>query len=139
MLHPLPARAILRVMLTSLLLSALITSLVVNPASTLNPSGGSLCGVTFRDTSELRFKLKRAHGRFSEQGRITVVTVSKPTSRMLWWLPHAGSPSYPAVACVEKSVSTNNALVLHPSQVACRGTDQKTCEGIGKDIERAKF
>lgn len=101
-------------------------------------SASTLCGVTFRDRSDLVEKLHSEGAEFVREKGVVVAYASTRAPPSLWWLSEPRSAAFPAVACSLKTAG-HFGFQRHKTDLDCRGSDPRSCSAFGRNIGRAKF
>ena len=117
-----------------LLFSATLTLIIGGEAH-----AASLCGTVYSTRGDPERALHSESGRFVTGKGVRTVLVSSPTRLSLGWLTSAGSRAYPAIACVEKVQVTDGAFKQHEAEANCHGAAHAVCEGLRREIAKAKF
>jgi hypothetical protein len=117
---------------------ALVLTVVI--ASSANASEArSLCGLSFKDRSQLEEELRARNARFFAGQGMKVALQPSRRGPVLWWITTPGAVAYPAIACAEKSPSTDGGLKPSRAQVACENAKIMACDALRQDIAQAKF
>jgi hypothetical protein len=120
--------------LDCLLFSAMLTLVVACDAL-----AASLCGTRYQGRGDLEQALRSRGGRFFAGKDVRTVFVDSPTRLSLWWVTYATSRAYPAIACVEKVQAADGSLRQREAEADCDGAARAACEGLRREIAKAKF